>query len=69
MPSGFVVINFYILKHGFSHGFSVHDWLILNDLNLQRMEEAFCTGIVPAAGFTAHALDKLRFFNQISIRM
>ena len=69
MPSGFVVINFYVFKNGLSHGFPVHDWLVLNRLNLQWMEEALCTGIVPAAGFAAHTFGKLMFFNQISIGM
>ena len=32
------------------------------------MKEAFCIGIVPTAGFAVHALDKMMFFNQISIR-
>lgn len=35
MPSGFVVINFYVLKHGLFHSFPVHDWLVLNGFNLQ----------------------------------
>lgn len=69
MPSGFAVINFLVTKKYFFHCFPVYDWLVLNGLNPQWMEEIFCTCVFPPAGFLTHTLDQLIFFNQLSINM
>ena|SRR5690554_1462603 len=67
MPSLCVVINFYVLKYVLAHGFTIHNWLVLNRFNLHGVKEAFNAGVVPAVAFAAHALYQAMLRNQMLV--
>ena len=45
VPSNPVVINFDVLKHMLPHRLAVHQRLVVNGFNFERVEEAFDTGV------------------------
>ena len=53
-PDG-VLIGFYIFKHGLPNGFTRFKSLAVNCFGLERVEEAFGSGIIVTAALGAHA--------------
>lgn len=54
-----VVVNLDVLEHCLPHGFTRPEPLSVDRFHLQRMEEAFGTGIVKTVALGAHAAPQL----------
>ena len=69
MPSGSVVINLDIFEYRLAHGFTIHQWRVVNGFDLQRMEETLCHSIIPAIPFSAHTQFQFMLFDDVTVSL